>query len=375
MLKHPVIVFFAGVAVLGLAAALPDYYPFDGQADNMEDVYYYTITGGIFPTGTIPNGDNASGGTFRFILDEPAWGGYALNVWNKDDWFPQNAGLALTILRGNTSLYDNNGLEDGSGADFYDNTGKPPYIPGLYRAYNMTNNWDWVYATYFKLDSPTTFDRLIGYFDGNGTVDGPFDPLSPTISYRMNIWTAANTGGTTWMPAVASFTGNAFCSDTIAGVFTPSYTGIDRIFPEVDGSSHDPIWRVEFQLAKSFTLPAGVYFFSHSAIVVMPLSIDIKPGDGPNSINLKNKGVVPVAILGTDDYDAEEIDSATLLFAGAKPDKVQVGDVNKDGFMDLILHVRTQDLLLGSGATSADVTGFMKDGTPVKGTDAVRIVR
>ncbi len=77
---------------------------FNGVADNERDDlgYYYVITGGKFPTGNIPNGDNASGGTLRFINDEPAWG-YPINVWNKDDWFPQNASLALTFKNGGQS--------------------------------------------------------------------------------------------------------------------------------------------------------------------------------------------------------------------------------------------------------------------------------
>lgn len=51
--------------------------PFNGVADNEVDAlgYYYIITGGKFPTGPIPNGDNASGGTFRYLLDDPGWGG------------------------------------------------------------------------------------------------------------------------------------------------------------------------------------------------------------------------------------------------------------------------------------------------------------
>ncbi len=51
---------------------------FNGQSDNQidSDGYYYAITGGLFPTGTTPNGDNATGGTFRYILDAPEW-----NIW------------------------------------------------------------------------------------------------------------------------------------------------------------------------------------------------------------------------------------------------------------------------------------------------------
>jgi len=49
-----------------MAAAYP---AFNGQGDNQTDAlgYYYAVSGGLFPTGTTPNGDNASGGTFRYL--------------------------------------------------------------------------------------------------------------------------------------------------------------------------------------------------------------------------------------------------------------------------------------------------------------------
>jgi len=49
--------------------------------------------------------------------------------------------------------------------------------------------------------------------------------------------------------------------------------------------------------------------------------IDIKPGNDTNSINLKSKAVLPVAVLTTDDFDVSDIDPDTCLFAGAEPEK------------------------------------------------------
>src|SRR5207245_457277 len=49
----------------------------------------------------------------------------------------------------------------------------------------------------------------------------------------------------------------------------------------------------------------------------VPVSIDIKPGSFPNSINTKNEGVVPVAILGGTGIDVTLVDLTTLKFAGA----------------------------------------------------------
>lgn len=47
--------------------------------------------------------------------------------------------------------------------------------------------------------------------------------------------------------------------------------------------------------------------------------VDIKPTSCPNPVNAKSKGVLPVAILGTDKLDVMEIDPATVRFMGVNP--------------------------------------------------------
>jgi hypothetical protein len=56
-----------------------------------------------------------------------------------------------------------------------------------------------------------------------------------------------------------------------------------------------------------------------------PLAIDIKPGSCPNPLNLKKKGVMPVAILGLEDFDVTQVDPATVrLFRKGVADPVEV---------------------------------------------------
>jgi hypothetical protein len=240
---------------------------FNGVSDNQRDDlgYYYAMTGGLFPTGTIPNGDNASGGTFRYLTDSPDWGSYTLDVWHKDDWFPQNAGIAVTLKNGSSIVYDNNGLENGTYGNYYDAQAQgvaiSSKVPGLYRAYSMSNNYDWIYAGYFKLDASTTVDTLIAYFDANSG----FDPNSPEIGYRMNIW--SNTTGDL-LPAFASFTGDVFSSDSVAGVFSNNDTNVDRVFGSDYGNQHDDILRLTYKLDSPITLGAGEYWFSSDAVIV-----------------------------------------------------------------------------------------------------------
>ena len=60
------------------------------------------------------------------MLDDPGWGSYALGTWNKDDWFPENASLAVTLRNAGAIQYDHNGLEDGSYGSYYDYTSHLP---------------------------------------------------------------------------------------------------------------------------------------------------------------------------------------------------------------------------------------------------------
>jgi hypothetical protein len=104
--------------------------------------------------------------------------------------------------------------------------------------------------------------------------------------------------------------------------------------------------------------------------------IDIKPGSDPNSINLKSKGVVPVAVLSTIEYDATLIDPVTISFAGASPLRWAVEDVwPYDGKDDMLFHFKTQGLLdLNEDSTTATLTGDTIDGHHFWGTDTVNIV-
>jgi len=104
------------------------------------------------------------------------------------------------------------------------------------------------------------------------------------------------------------------------------------------------------------------------------IEIDIKPGSDPNSINLKSKGKTPVAVLTTDDFDASEVDPATVEFAGASPLKWAYEDVDDDGDLDLIMHFSTQELDLTKDSTEATLTGETWDFQQIQGTDSVRIV-
>jgi hypothetical protein len=54
---------------------------------------------------------------------------------------------------------------------------------------------------------------------------------------------------------------------------------------------------------------------------------DIKPESCPNPLNTKSQGVLPVAILGTADFDVNTIDAASIRLAGVAPVRSTVEDV------------------------------------------------
>jgi hypothetical protein len=118
------------------------------------------------------------------------------------------------------------------------------------------------------------------------------------------------------------------------------------------------------------------------------VTIDIKPGSDPNSINLTEQGVLPVAIFGSSTFDVDSIDLSTIEIGGAgvasrgsaKASKMAVSfeDVDLDGIMDLVAFFRVQDLV-AEGALEGTTNKLMLEaettgGVPIYGTDDVNVV-
>jgi hypothetical protein len=118
----------------------------------------------------------------------------------------------------------------------------------------------------------------------------------------------------------------------------------------------------------------------HQEPAVRNVNVDIKPGSDANTINLKSKGVLPVAILGSSDYDVTEIDVSSLLLEGEVAPLRSSLQEGADGNMNLMLKFSSEavrDALgdLQPGQTyDVCITGTFTDGSNFLGCDSVAVV-
>jgi hypothetical protein len=132
-----------------------------------------------------------------------------------------------------------------------------------------------------------------------------------------------------------------------------------------------------------------------------PVPLDIKPGSCPNPVNVRSKGVLPVAVLGAENLDVKNIDVGTIELAGVKPLRWSYEDVatppadpcfepasafdclkdRKDGNLDLTLKFETQEIVAALGDVEdgdilkLELTGQLTDGSPITGQDVIIILK
>jgi hypothetical protein len=108
-----------------------------------------------------------------------------------------------------------------------------------------------------------------------------------------------------------------------------------------------------------------------------PVAIDIKPGGYQNAVNPRNRGVIPVAVLGSTEFDATQVDIRTVQLGtgGTRPKHDgHVADFNRDGFPDLLFHFPTPDTGIQCGTSEITLTGMTFAGEEIVGSDTVRTV-
>lgn len=119
--------------------------------------------------------------------------------------------------------------------------------------------------------------------------------------------------------------------------------------------------------------------YNGAARSVPLVEIDVKPGSVSNCIKDSSKGRLPVAILGSGAFDVSTVDEKTLLAGEAvQPFHwARDEDLNRDGFLDMILHFRTPELKdagLLLNDTELVVSGETLGGGPFQGSDVIHLV-
>jgi len=130
-------------------------------------------------------------------------------------------------------------------------------------------------------------------------------------------------------------------------------------------------------------------------IVPLEVAVDIKPGSCPNPLNVVSRGVLPVAILGSEDFDVNTIDIASIRLTEVGPIRSSYEDVSAavsdgkececttagpDGHIDLTLKFETYKIVNAIGeVTDGDIlpltlTGALFNETLIEGADCIRVI-
>lgn len=116
---------------------------------------------------------------------------------------------------------------------------------------------------------------------------------------------------------------------------------------------------------------------------VTEVVIEVGPGTA-NPIKLSRGGLISIAILTTDTFDATAVDPSTVCFGDdADPsqrdcteahNRGHLADVDADGDKDMLLHFDIAQTGIDAGDTSACLSGSTFPGDPIEGCGAIRVL-
>jgi len=171
--------------------------------------------------------------------------------------------------------------------------------------------------------------------------------------------------------------------DPVAGTYDVKVIGTATQNYTVDFLGYDQEGNPTIETVPGFTVMGGIQSYQtvYSPTPGVPFAvqlkaqIDIKPGSYPNSVNPRNRGKIPVAILTTQTFDATTVDPLSVKFGpnGALEahGRGHYEDFDGDGDTDLVLHFSTQFTGIQCGDTKASLTGETYDGQKIIGSDSI----
>lgn len=272
----------------------------------------------------------------------------------------------------------------GTGGAFVEAAGSPVALPGVLESlaagdFDGDNDLDLAVTDIFGMRV------LVLINDGGGpTVPAAFSPLPVRAGYPRGI-AAADFDGDGRADLAVGSNNSPDLSILLANVGglteiddSPLHlTGgvpISIVAGDMDGDGDPDLAAVDFQ-------GAGIAVFINLSAPVLEVPIDILPDSDDNVINIVSLGVVPVAILSTEELDATRVDPATVLLAGAPVRRNPSGDfacreeaLDADARVDLLCKVEKEAMQLGTGDTVATLEAVTFDGTRIRGQDTVRLL-
>lgn len=262
-------------------------------------------------------------------------------------------------------------------------------IPGV--AFTTTMGLDWLVGTWSS-------GKYNGKYPGGGAYTSEGDKWA---------WldTTGDSGIITFTKGTAGYV-SVFTS-TFSGLVMDAYDEADNLIASsgwatdnLNTGTMDRLWVESAAKDIKYVIlhDTGNYWLIDCLVTDAPgvgeieVNVDIKPTSWPNPLNVNSKGVLPVAILGTEDFDVTQIDPATILLEGVAPLRWALEDVGTpgdplagpDGFTDLTLKFDAQEIVAVLGVVNdGDVvvlhlTGNLKeefDGASIVGEDVVRIIK
>ncbi len=98
-------------------------------------------------------------------------------------------------------------------------------------------------------------------------------------------------------------------------------------------------------------------------------------GSDPTAINPNSNDVISLAVLGSVNFDATQVDFSTAEFGPGKASPIHGGhveDVNNDDIFDMVFHFNTQDTGIACGDFKATLSGETFSGVALTGTYSVK---